>query len=84
MESIMESMKSCTNGTENAQVQIRILTGLFFKKKLCKMQNEGQKEELTYFAASNEWLEKPKQIYGVREKDCVEKLMKFPQQQYKH
>ena len=48
------------------------------------MQNEGQKEELTYFAASNEWLEKPKQIYGVREKDCVEKLMKFPQQQYKH
>ena len=48
------------------------------------MQNEGQKEELTYFAASNEWLEKSKQIYGVREKDCVEKLMKFPQQQYKH
>ena len=48
------------------------------------MQNEGQKEELTYFAASNEWLEKSKQIYGVSEKDCVEKLMKFPQQQYKH
>ena len=42
-----------------------------------------EREELTGFTASNGWLEKSKQIYGVREKDCGEKPVRFPQQQHK-
>ena len=49
-------------------------------------ENTKVHPELTYFTASNRWLEKWKQIYSVREKRLcgeADDRMRFPQQQDK-
>ena len=41
---------------------------LFLQEETIAIAKRLEKEELTDFTASNGWLEKRKQIYGVREK----------------
>ena len=68
MERTTLSIKFCTIGMESARVQMYILTGPFFKKKLQRSKEDWTKENLLVFTASNGWLDSSKQTYGVREK----------------
>ena len=56
--------------------------GPFLQEEAMEIAKQLEKEELTDFTALNGCLEKWIQICDVREKDCVVKPMRFPQQQY--